>query len=197
ILQLPKIIPTHFDINWICDGVGSRWTGMLTAVLPLVFCIFAPLIRKHSRKENEKYSSITQLAFIIYFIVLHWNVLSTMQSGIQIGEQLESGSFIWIIFGSLSLLYIVMGNYMPVIQQNHFLGLRIKWTLENEACWRVTHRFAGKLFVIFGICSMLLLLLGMFLDISINSSSVILFLMLCIPLVWACCYAYQHRNDKD
>ncbi|MDE7121524.1 MAG: SdpI family protein [Oscillospiraceae bacterium] len=61
----------------------------------------------------------------------------------------------------------------------------------------MTHRFAGKLFVIFGICSMLLLLLGMFLDISINLSSVILFLMLCIPCVWSCCYAYQHRNEKD
>ncbi|MDE7121523.1 MAG: DUF1648 domain-containing protein [Oscillospiraceae bacterium] len=134
ILQLPEIIPTHFDINWVCDGMGSRWNGMLTAVLPLILCMLAPLIRKHSRKENEKYSSITQLAFAIYFMVLHWNVLSTMQSSIQIGEQLESGSFIWILFGSLSLLYIVMGNYMPVIQQNRFLGFRIKWTY-----WKMKH----------------------------------------------------------
>ncbi|MDE5769677.1 MAG: SdpI family protein, partial [Oscillospiraceae bacterium] len=179
ILQLPEVIPTHFNLNWVCDGMGSRWTGMFTTVLPLLFCMFFPQIRKYIGKENVKYSGITQFAFMIYFVVLHWDVLFTMRSGIQIGDQLESGSFIWILFGSFSLLYIVMGNYMPVIQQNHFLGFRVKWTLENEACWRVTHRFAGKLFVIFGICSMLLLLLGIILDIPAVSGSVVLFLMLC------------------
>ena len=36
ILRLPESIPTHFDIHWVCDGMGSRWTLLLTASLALI-----------------------------------------------------------------------------------------------------------------------------------------------------------------
>ncbi|MDE6087788.1 MAG: SdpI family protein [Oscillospiraceae bacterium] len=197
ILQLPEIVPVHFDLNWVCDNMSSRWIGMFTAILPLLSCIGYPLIWKHAQEGNARYAGILQFAMNLYFIVIHWDVLFTMRSGVQIGDQLDSGVFAWILFGSVGMLYIVMGNYMPVIQPNSLMGFRLKWTLENETCWRMTHRFAGKLLVTFGIFYLLFLLPAMILDLSLLYGIVLLFLIVCIPCVSAAFYAYQHRNDKN
>lgn len=198
ILQLPEIVPTHFNMNWVCDGMGSRWTAMLTAILPLAFCVCYPISKKYVQKENAKHSGILWLATELYLIVIHWAMLIlSMGSGVQLGQQLDSAMFAWVLLGAIGLLYVVMGNYMPVIQQNHMLGFRLKWTLENEACWRVTHRFAGKMLVICGICLLTFLFLAICLGIPMTWGLIALFLTVCISCVVTSIYAYQHRDDKN
>lgn len=53
------------------------------------------------------------------------------------------------------LLFLVIGNYMPKVRQNKVLGIRVKWTLENEENWNVTHRFGGKVWVAAGLLCMI------------------------------------------
>jgi uncharacterized membrane protein len=48
-------------------------------------------------------------------------------------------------------LFLVLGNYFKVIQPNYFIGIRTPWTLENNEVWKVTHVFAGKLWVVGGL----------------------------------------------
>ncbi len=52
-------------------------------------------------------------------------------------------------------LLIVLGNYMPKIKPNYFIGIRTPWTLESEAVWNKTHRLGGKVFIAMGMLSML------------------------------------------
>ncbi|MGB4178064.1 MAG: SdpI family protein, partial [Halanaerobiales bacterium] len=56
-----------------------------------------------------------------------------------------------IVVVGAALLFIVMGNYLPKVKHNYFVGVRVPWTLASEKVWKKTHRFAGKLFVISGI----------------------------------------------
>ena len=65
-----------------------------------------------------------------------------LQGGIQSAR--AGGAVMAMGFG---LLFIVVGNYMPKIRQNSFMGIRVKWTLENEANWNASHRFGGKIWV--------------------------------------------------
>ena len=44
----------------------------------------------------------------------------------------------------LGFSFMFIGNYMPKIKQNKTLGIKLKWTLNNEENWNATHRFAGK-----------------------------------------------------
>lgn len=50
----------------------------------------------------------------------------------------------------LGLLALVFGNYLPKTRRNSTIGIKIKWTLENDANWNATHRFGGRVWVLCG-----------------------------------------------
>ena len=43
---------------------------------------------------------------------------------------------------------------MPHIEPNYTFGVRIPWTLNDSDNWRRTHRFAGPVFVIMGVVTL-------------------------------------------
>jgi uncharacterized membrane protein len=56
----------------------------------------------------------------------------------------------WMLAG-VGVMFVVLGNYMPRIRSNWWMGIRTPWTLENEEVWRRTHRFGGRTFVAGGV----------------------------------------------
>ena len=56
----------------------------------------------------------------------------------------------WIANIGLGLLFMILGNYLPKVKANYFIGIRTPWTLANETVWVKTHRFGGKVFFIGG-----------------------------------------------
>ena len=71
---------------------------------------------------------------------------------------------------------------MPKFRQNGVIGIRVKWTLENEENWTMTHRFAGKCLMIAGCCCILFafLPLGMAGDLLCMAAILIAVLIPCI-----------------
>lgn len=61
----------------------------------------------------------------------------------HIGAETED-LFIALIYYGTSLLFIVIGNYLPKIRQNNTIGIRIVWTLQDEENWNATHSFSGR-----------------------------------------------------
>lgn len=53
---------------------------------------------------------------------------------IHIGAETED-LFIALIYYGTSLLFIVIGNYLPKIKQNNTIGIRIVWILQDEENW--------------------------------------------------------------
>ena len=68
------------------------------------------------------------------------------------------------IFIGIGILFAVLGNYMQSIKPNYFIGIRTPWTLESNEVWKLTHRFAGKLWLAGGI---LIAFMALFMDSSI------------------------------
>ncbi len=56
-----------------------------------------------------------------------------------------------LIVGGLSVLLLIMGNYLPKSRSNWFFGIRTPWTLSSDESWEKTHRIAGRLFIGLGI----------------------------------------------
>ena len=52
---------------------------------------------------------------------------------------------------------ILLGNYLPKCRQNYTIGIKVPWTLNSERNWNMTHRFAGYLWVITGVVSLICL----------------------------------------
>lgn len=57
-------------------------------------------------------------------------------------------------------MFIGLGNYMPKLKQNYTIGIKVPWTLNSEENWNMTHRMAGKLYVVAGVISIIIALLN-------------------------------------
>ena len=97
--------------------------------------------RRNRDRQSKK--AIRLILWVMPFLsLLAGGVTVLLQRGIQ-----SAGAGSAVMAMGFGLLFIVVGNYMPKIRQNSFMGIRVKWTLENEANWNATHRMGGKVWV--------------------------------------------------
>ncbi len=198
VTTLPDIVPTHFNANFEVDSIGSKWTALILAFLPLLVAMSVLLELKFRKKDypNRKPLQITMLLISVFFICINWIMLCVMQGEAVIGAEMKHmphfGFLLLIIFG---LLFIGMGNYLPTIAQNKTLGIKISWTLNNEQCWKLTHRFGGKVFVAAGFLTILSSIIGMLAGISADLILIVFLIILSATLVIISVFAYHHRND--
>ena len=64
------------------------------------------------------------------------------------------------VFFIIGVMFIGLGNYMPKLKQNYTIGIKVPWTLNSEENWNMTHRMAGKLYVVAGVISIIIALLN-------------------------------------
>lgn len=197
IFTLPDTVPTHFNISLVCDNVGSKWSGI---IVPVIIALVFPLCMLFEGKGKNSEINPKPLAIIIVFAeimitTLCWFLLLAMKSGVTIGDRIPF-NLEFLITLTISLMFVVIGNYLPTVRQNKTLGIKIPWTLKNEKCWDATHRFSGKVWVIIGI---IMLITAFTIKLSGTTSFIpYIILLLATPLISVIIptiYAYNHRND--
>lgn len=117
----------------------------MTVGLYLLFLVlpFLEPRRLHFVKSWGFYSIIKNFMmgfFLLMFGITTWAALS--EKPVPIGT---------IVPLAVGLLFIIIGNYMPQIKSNFFMGIRTPWTLSSETVWQKTHLLGGYTFVIGGI----------------------------------------------
>lgn len=147
---LPETLPIHWNAQGEVDGYTSKFSGAF--LLPFitlglyVFLLFLPKI--DPRHENyAKFSGaydIFKWITILFMAVIHGVVLAT-----GLGY---TPNVLFIIKIATGIMFMLIGNYMGKMRHNYFVGIRTPWTLANEKVWNKTHRFAGPLWVLSGLC---------------------------------------------
>lgn len=66
---------------------------------------------------------------------------------------------------AVGILFIMIGNYMPQIKSNFFMGIRTPWTLSSDRVWQKTHLLGGYAFTFGGV----LFIIGQFLSAPYNA----------------------------
>ncbi|HXH63747.1 MAG TPA: SdpI family protein [Gemmatimonadales bacterium] len=146
--QLPERIATHWSFSGQPNGYSSRafaawFAPAMIAVLALLFQILPKIDPK--RRNYEKFGdAYWLLANVLPFFLLCVHVM-LLANGL--GYPAPVGRLIPVGVG---LLFIVLGNYLPRIQPNWFVGVRTPWTMSSDTVWRQTHRTAGWVFVTAG-----------------------------------------------
>ena len=199
ILQLPEQIPAHYDIHWICDGYGSRWMAMLISPLALIAAFFVPLSLKMQKNElNRKPAAIFMLIMSCYCAAINWIVLYMFgHSHVQLGEKIENPMVGWALPLLFAGLFIAMGNYMPTLRPNSGIGIRVKWTMENEQVWKLTHRFAGKLWVVIGLLLTAACIVGILCKAEMGILALIVFFeVLIVGVAVPCIYAWKKTTEQ-
>jgi len=145
---LPDTVASHYDIHGRPNGYMPKTLFILVmggAVLFIYLLLtFLPLIDPFKKKIEVKFKNVLLLrdASVVFFVVLFTLSLQAARAGIL------NVDLFGIAFG---VLLIVIGNYMPKIPQNFFLGIRTPWTIISEVVWKKTHIVGGWLFVLSGV----------------------------------------------
>ncbi|GLH62496.1 SdpI family protein [Parageobacillus sp. G301] len=147
--RLPEEVPIHWNFSGEVDGYASKLFAVLFGPIFLtwIYGILFGVSKIDPRKENyEKFTGAYRVfmnASLTFFVVIH---IAVIFSGLGYDVNMD-----WIVNIGLGLLFIILGNYMPKVKANYFIGIRTPWTLANETVWARTHRFGGKVFFIGGI----------------------------------------------
>ncbi|MBR2131349.1 MAG: SdpI family protein [Oscillospiraceae bacterium] len=153
--ELPEQMATH----WGANGKVDEWSGRTFAVvgMPLICLVIHWICAFVTEKDPKNAGQNRKLQGLVLWIC---PIISLFANGTIYAASLEKNlnisSMVLLLCG---LMFLVIGNYMPKCRQNYTMGIKIKWTLISEENWNVTHRFAGKVWVIGGLFLMVLALL--------------------------------------
>ena len=149
--KLPDSIATH----WGADGQANGWSNKAFAVFGMP-CILAAIhlfsicvtLNDPKRKNIHK----KPLALVFWIVPVVSLVTSGFTYMAALGSDIDIRLIVSIMMG---ILFIILGNYMPKLQQNYTVGIKLPWTLNSAENWNRTHRLGGKLFIIGGILMIL------------------------------------------
>ena len=185
--RLPDVMATHFDMEGNPNGWSSKaFTGFGIPVFITAVHLICSLVTEKDPKRQKYPEKMMNLIYWICPVVSWLCVCGTY--GYELGlDQKKMLGFVYLFLG---LVFIVVGNYMPKVKQNYFLGIKLPWTYASEDNWNKTHRMAGKLWVAGGI----VFLLNFFLRIQ-WLEVIIMFAMILIPVIYS--YLYYRKEQKE
>ena len=149
--SLPAQIPTHWGASGAVNGWGPSWMASVLGALPLVFlAMFYVVPRIDPKGEAYWTSGKFYQGFVIAFTLLMC-AISWLGELTVWGVVPASGAVNLLISGTVGLLFIGMGNYLPRVKQNYTLGIKTPWALADSENWRRTQRFGGACFMVLGV----------------------------------------------
>ncbi len=145
------MVPMHWNIKNQIDGWITREAhlplgiGLMVGIWAMIFLMpyYSPWYKNYGER-NEKI--MPGLANIMVICLGALNLYSQWVA--YKGGEPEGVSVILIIIG---VLMLGLGNLMPKIPKNYFMGIKTPWTLSHEDIWHRTHRLGGLLFFLSGL----------------------------------------------
>lgn len=145
---LDRQIPIHWGANGQIDGYGSKFWVFLEPALILFLWFLMDWLKKIDPKRSfysmfdREYRQFKMALCLFLFAVQIFTLAAAL--GIQL--KIEQ----WIPF-LVGIFFTFIGNMMPKIKPNYFLGIKTPWTIANDTVWFKTHRLAGKIWFFGGL----------------------------------------------
>ena len=145
---LPDVVPSHFDLQGYPNGWMPKvsFYAVMCGMIVFIYLLFTFLLffDPLKKKIEPKFKNILFFrdALLVFFAV-------TFSLSLEAGR--EGHLNVDILGFALGLLFVVIGNYLPKIPQNWFIGIRTPWTISSEIVWKKTHIVGGWLFMLSGV----------------------------------------------
>ena len=157
--QLPEQVATHWGVSGEPDGWSSRRT--LLVLMPLVAVGMALLMlvlpKIDPRKASWAQHGSTYWA-LVNLLIAFFGVMHFLMVGYNLGWPIDITT---VVVSAVGVLFAAIGNMMPRMRPNWFMGIRTPWTLSDDTNWRKTHLMGGYLFTAAGVIMVLAALLGL------------------------------------
>ncbi len=151
LIFLPDQIPAHYGAEFTVDRYGSKYEILILPIVIFVlsFIFLLPGIFINN-EQNKKVILDFGIAVILVFNALYYYILYIQSNDIK---SINSGfsdieRILLLIFG---VLFIFIGNLMPLTKKNSFIGLRTKWSMSSDTVWKKCQLFGGISMIILGV----------------------------------------------
>lgn len=147
--RLPDPMPTHWNFQNEVDGYSSRAAGawLMPLMAAGIYLLLVAIPFLDPRRENVASMAdlyrLVRLGMTGFMTLLHIVLLMA----VLYGRSDLVGRAVPAIVG---LLFLLIGNYMPRMRPNWFMGIRTPWTLSSDTVWRKSHLLGGRLFMLAG-----------------------------------------------
>ena len=182
---IPVIISLIFSNIW---GMGfpNDILITITALLNTLAIICANKFidydfNKNSSIRIKKNYIFTKIIILIIPIVIQMILLLIKFYKINIELNIA-------ILSTVGLIILITGVFLPYIEQNQTIGIKLKWTLNDNDNWNKTHRFSAYAWIIGGLA----MIVGSILNnrwILFSAIAMIIFL----PISYS--YIYYKKNN--
>ena len=193
-ILLWDILPEQVPFHWNIQGQVDNWVSRPVAVFVMPFVLLAIqwlcfFVTHLDPKQKDKPHKL--MGVVLWIIPVMNLLLNVMVYLSALNRRVDVSVMIPLFFGAL---FVVIGNYLPKCKQSYTIGIKLPWTLEDEATWNATHRLAGWLWVAGGLLIMPCTLLPAAAAFGVMMG--ILLVMLIVPTVYSYRYYKKHKNDK-
>ncbi len=148
--QLPARMPVHWNARFQPDGWASK--GVAAGLLPgltLAVWIILPLLRGIDPKGRENYARWEGTFWLVLnLVVMMLAAIEAAMIAYSLGWPVEMRHVLLVLMG---MLFVGLGNYLPRVRPNWWVGIRTPWSLSNDRVWRETHRVGGRTMVLGGL----------------------------------------------
>ena len=147
-------IPIHWNARGEIDAYTSKGGAVLFALglnIALFLLMFLlPLYSPRYKQQAPRFEKVLpKMTFmlLVFFSLLNLYMLAHPLIRVELPV-----NPVLIIIG---LMLAVLGNILPKVPRNFFVGIRTPWTISNSVVWEKTHRLGGLLFKISGVLALL------------------------------------------
>lgn len=145
-------LPEKIPMNWSSRGTVSyseKYQLFFMCGLAVLLAFLMDVTPKiDPRKKNyEKFGSYYD-GFCVFM-----QVFLLLMTGVILVESYFPGtlSVPMLVMVAVGILFMLIGNIMPKVKSNFFMGIRTPWALSSDEVWRKTNRLGGKCFFIAGL----------------------------------------------
>ena len=199
---LPSEIPVHNSFDGIADRFASKLSveALLLCSLGYWGLLLGVLLRKlvlamgKNQENNNTQTTAKIMAYNQSFLTIFFSALSLYFMSVMLQNSIPDTLFIFrTAYLVLSVLFIIVGNYIPKLKKNRVSGVKTKYSQSGEDAWMQSQRFGGRLLVLGGIASLIVCLIpGVSAKSAVILSAIIFALMILGLLVFS---AVEMRRD--
>lgn len=153
VLAVYNKLPAQVPMQWGFDGAVVRYDDkyqlFFVAGLNILLGVLMPILpkidpKKHNYERFETTYTTIRILFMLFMIVM---------IGISLVESLYPNTIMVgkVICAMIGVLLVLMGNQMPKVKSNFFMGIKTPWALSDENVWNKTQRLGGRMFVLGGL----------------------------------------------
>lgn len=155
--RLPERIPISYDLNSNANFYANKTKALLFVIIFMILIYIALFLIISLDPKSDKHDQNYKHIFLLFIPVLNFLIV-TLTVWKTFNDNIDVGRILLVLF---SILVAVSGIFMPKIKRNYTMGFRTSWAMEDDFVWKKTQKFAGFLFFLSGIFSLVSLTISL------------------------------------